>query len=280
MDLTTKTKLNNGVEMPWVGLGVFQTEPGPEVEKSVRWALELGYHHIDTAAIYKNEEGVGKAIREHGIARDDLFVTTKVWNSDQGYESTLKAIDVSLSKLGMDYVDLYLIHWPVPGRYKDTWRAMEQILKDGKTRAIGVSNFLVHHLEELAKDSDVVPAVDQVEFHPFLLQQPLLDYCKKNGIQFEAWSPLTRGRYLDNEVIQGVATKHGKTAAQVLIRWDLQKEIVTIPKSVHRERIEENSKVFDFELESADIAALDALDADHRIGPHPDSEDFYAGRGR
>jgi methylglyoxal/glyoxal reductase len=280
MDLTTTTKLNNGVEMPWVGFGVFQTEPGPEVERAVTWALEAGYRHIDTAAIYGNEEGVGKAIKAVGVPREGLFVTTKVWNSDQGYDSTLKAMETSLEKLGFDYVDLYLIHWPVPGKYKETWRALERLLDEGRTRAIGVSNFLIHHLEDLATDSDTVPAVDQVEFHPFLVQEELSSFCKGKGIQLEAWSPLTRGRYLDNEVIQRISKKHGKTPAQVLLRWDLQKSIVTIPKSVHKERIEENSRVFDFELEEDDIEALNALNEDHRIGPHPDSEEFYAGRGK
>jgi len=270
MDLRSTTTLNNGVEMPWVGLGVFQTQPGREVEQAVRWALELGYRHIDTASFYENEDGVGKALAESEVDREQVFVTTKVWNSEQGYKETLAAFDRSRSKLQTDYVDLYLVHWPLQSSFKDTWKALEKLYADGVVRAIGVSNFLEHHLEDLMGDFDVVPVVNQVEWHPFVLQKPLLDFCKENDIQFEAWSPLSRGRFLDNEVIQDLAKKHGKSPAQVLIRWDLQHEVVTIPKSVHRERIEENSKVFDFELSDEDMRRIDALDTNTRIGPHPD----------
>jgi diketogulonate reductase-like aldo/keto reductase len=270
MDLTSTTTLNNGVKMPWVGLGVFRSQPGKEVEQAVRWALEIGYRHIDTASFYENEDGVGKALAESDVDREDIFVTTKVWNSEQGYNETLAAFDRSRSKLRTDYVDLYLVHWPIQSSFKDTWKALEKLYADGTVRAIGVSNFLQHHLEDLMGDFDVVPAVNQVEWHPFVLQKSLLDFCKKEGIQFEAWSPLTRGKFLDNEVIQSIARKHEKTPAQVLIRWDLQHEVVTIPKSVHRERIEENSKVFDFELSSEDMQRLDALDTDTRIDWHPD----------
>jgi diketogulonate reductase-like aldo/keto reductase len=257
--------------MPWVGFGVFQTEPGPEVERAVSWALEAGYRHIDTASFYENEEGVGKAIHASGVPREELFVTTKIWNSELGYENAFRAFDASRRKLQLDVVDLYLIHWPIKGKFKETWKALEELYADGKVRAIGVSNFLPHHLQEIIDEFDVVPAVDQVEWHPFVLQKPLLDYCAEKGIQFEAWSPLTRGRFLDNEVIQDIARKHGKTPAQVLIRWDLQHHVVTIPKSVHKERIQENTDVFDFELSDEDMARLDALDTDTRIGPHPDS---------
>jgi diketogulonate reductase-like aldo/keto reductase len=270
MDLTSTTSLNNGVEMPWVGLGVFKTQPGKEVENAVRWALEIGYRHIDTASFYQNEDGVGKALAESGVNRDDVFVTTKVWNSEQGYDKTLRAFDTSRKKLGIDVVDLYLIHWPIKPTFKETWKALEKLYADGKVRAIGVSNFLAHHIQELLDEFDVPPAVDQVEWHPFVLQKELLDFCKQHNIQFEAWSPLTRGRFFDNEVIQDISRKHGKSPAQVLIRWDLQHEVVTIPKSVHRERIEENSKVFDFELSDEDMRRLDALDTNTRIGPHPD----------
>ena len=270
MDLRSTTTLNNGVEMPWVGLGVFKTEPGREVEQAVRWALDLGYRHIDTASFYENEDGVGKALAESDVDREQVFVTTKVWNTEQGYKETLAAFDRSRSKLQTDYVDLYLVHWPLQSSFKDTWKALEKLYADGVVRAIGVSNFLEHHLEDLMGDFDVVPAVNQVEWHPFVLQKPLLDFCKENDIQFEAWSPLSRGKFLDNEVIQDIAKKHRKSPAQVLIRWDLQHEVVTIPKSVHRERIEENSKVFDFELSDEDMQRIDALDTNTRIGPHPD----------
>jgi diketogulonate reductase-like aldo/keto reductase len=271
MTLTSTTKLNNGLSMPWLGLGVFQTQEGPEVENAVRWALDIGYRHIDTASFYENEAGVGKAIAESGVDREDIFLTTKVWNTEQGYEETLAAFDRSRKKLRTDVVDLYLVHWPIKGSFKDTWKALEKLYADGKVRAIGVSNFLIHHIEELLRDFDVVPAVNQIEWHPFVRQKALHDFCIEHGIQLEAWSPLTRGKMLDNQVIDEIAEAHGKSPAQVLIRWDLQHEVVTIPKSVHHERIRENSKVFDFELSSAEMERLDALDSDTRIGPHPDT---------
>lgn len=270
MNITSTTTLNNGVGMPWLGLGVFKTEPGPEAERAVRWALDIGYRHIDTASYYENEQSVGNALRRSGIDRDEVFVTTKVWNTEQGYQQTLAAFDASRKRLGIDTVDLYLVHWPVKSQYRETWRALEQLYSNGLVRAVGVSNFLVHHLSELAAASDLTPAVNQVEFHPFVLQKPLLDYCTDHRIQLEAWSPLTRARFLDNDTIVDVAGAHGKTPAQVLIRWDLQKGVVTIPKSVHRDRIVENADVFDFELSDAEMARLDSLDSNTRIGPHPD----------
>ena len=271
MNLESTVTLNNGVEMPWVGLGVFLTNPGPEVEESVTSALSMGYRHIDTAAYYRNEVGVGKAIRLSGIAREELFVTTKVWNTDQGYERTLRAFGESRKALGIGYIDLYLVHWPVSGQYRETYRALEKLYRDGEVRAIGVSNFLVHHLDDLARHSEVTPAVNQVEFHPFLLQPELLAYCREHRIQFEAWSPMTRGRRLDDSTIVEIAEKHGKSAAQVLLRWDLQHEVVTIPKSIHADRIRENSRIFDFELDADDMKRLDGLDEGSRIGPDPDT---------
>ncbi len=274
MDLSSSVRLNNGVQMPWLGLGVFQSVPGKETEQAVRWALELGYRHVDTAAFYDNEQDVGRALKDSGLGRGSVFVTTKVWNADQGYESTLQAFDRSRKKLGLEVVDLYLIHWPVKGQIRETWRALEKLYSQGKARAIGVSNFLVHHLEELAQASTVKPAVNQVEFHPFLVQKELLAYEASQGIRPEAWAPLTRTRGFGNPVIAGLAAKYSRTPAQIILRWDHQLGVVTIPKSVHRERIEENSRIFDFALEQADVEKLTALDQGARIGPNPDTIDF------
>ncbi len=270
MNLQSRVKLNNGVEIPWVGLGVFQSEPGKTTQQAVEWALEIGYRHVDTAALYGNEESVGRGLEASGLPRDEVFVTTKVWNTDQGYDKALAAFDTSMKKLQLDVVDLYLIHWPMNGTRLETWKALEKLYQDGRVRAIGVSNFLVHHLEELAENSGIVPAVNQVEFHPFLLQRDLLDYDHEHGIRHEAWSPLTRAKLWDDPVIDEIASKHGKSRAQVLLRWDLQHGVVTIPKSVHRERIEENAKLFDFELDDGDMKKLDGLDRGERIGPDPD----------
>ena len=274
MDLTSTVTLNNGVEMPWIGLGVFKSPPGKETEHAVRWALETGYRHIDTAAYYQNESDVGRALKDSRVPRETVFITTKVWNSDQGFQNTLKAFDRSRKNLGIDVVDLYLVHWPVEGKFLDTWKALEKIYADGTARAIGVSNFLVHHMESVMKASSIVPAVNQVEFHPFLVQKDLLEFDGRTGVRHEAWSPLTRGRNLDNPVITGIAARYRRSPAQVLLRWDLQLGVVTIPKSIHRERILENSRIFDFELEQADVEKITALDAGARIGPHPDRINF------
>lgn len=267
-------ELNNGVHMPWFGLGVFKAEDGTEVEEAVRWALDLGYRSIDTAAIYRNEAGVGRAIRESGFPREDLFITTKVWNSDQGYDTTLKAFDDSLAKLGLEYIDLYLIHWPVEGKFIDTWRALETLYRDGRANAIGVSNFMIPHLQELLAEANVVPAVNQYEFHPRLLQQDLLDFCLEQGIRPEAWSPIMRGQANDIPELKRIAEKYGKSPVQLVLRWDLQKGVVTIPKSVNRDRIESNADIFDFEISAEDMAAIDALDRGERIGPDPFNFDF------
>ena len=256
--------------MPWLGLGVWQSAPGRETEQAVRWALEIGYRHIDTAALYNNEADVGKAVRASRLPRESVFITTKVWNSDQGYARTLKAFDLSRTRLGMDVVDLYLVHWPIQGKFPETWKALERLYADGKVRAIGVSNFLIHHLEELLTGCSVTPAVNQVEFHPLLVQKELLDYNAAKGIRQEAWAPLARGQVFKNPVLVFLAQKYGKTPAQIVIRWEIQLGVITIPKSVRRERIEENSRVFDFELSAADVAALSALDSGQRVGWHPD----------
>ncbi|WP_342550175.1 aldo/keto reductase [Paenibacillus sp. FSL P2-0089] len=270
MNLKSATKLANGVEMPWFGLGVFKVQEGQEVIDSVKAAIKAGYRSIDTASVYGNEEGVGQAIRESGVAREELFITTKVWNTEQGYDSTLAAFDQSLSKLGLDYADLYLVHWPIRAKYKDTWRALEKLYADGKVRAIGVSNFQIDHLEDLLADATVKPMVNQVELHPLLNQQELREYCKAQGIQIEAWAPLAQGHLLDNEVLADIAARHNKTLPQIILRWDLQNGIVTIPKSVKEERIIANADIFDFELSEEEISRINGLNRDQRFGSHPD----------
>ncbi|KAF0996218.1 aldo/keto reductase [Geobacillus sp. TFV-3] len=266
--------LHNGVKMPWVGLGVYKVKEGEEVRSAVRTALEIGYRHVDTAAFYENEEGVGQAIRESGIPREQVFVTTKVWNTDQGYETTLKAFDRSLKKLGFDYVDLYLVHWPVKGKYKETYRALEKLYKDGYVRAIGVSNFHVHHLQDVLADCEIKPMVNQVEYHPRLTQKELHAFCQENGIQLEAWSPLMRGEILSEPTIVDIGRKYGKTPAQVVLRWDLQHGVVTIPKSVTPARIKENADIFDFSLTDEEMKLIDALNLNKRVGPDPDNFNF------
>lgn len=272
--LTAKVKLNNGVEMPWFGLGVWQVKDGEEAKDSVKAAIKAGYVGIDTAAAYKNEKSVGEAIRESGANLDDLFITSKVWNGDQGYDETLAAFDATMEKLGLDVLDLYLIHWPVEGKYKDTWRAMEKLYKDGRIRAIGVSNFQPHHLDDLLADAEVVPAVNQIEFHPLLTQNDLLNYCAQKGIQVEAWSPLARGLLFDNEVVKGLGDKYGKSPAQILLRWVLDKGVVVLTRSVKESRIVENADLFDFVLTPEDVTALEELNKNQRTGPDPDNFDF------
>ncbi|MFI2299586.1 aldo/keto reductase [Actinacidiphila glaucinigra] len=273
--MTTPTPditLNNGVTMPQLGFGVFQV-PDADTAAAVTSALENGYRSIDTAAIYGNEAGVGQALAASGVARDELFVTTKLWNGDQGYDSTLAAFDASLAKLGLDHVDLYLIHWPTPARdtYLDTWRAFEKIHAEGRARAIGVSNFQPAHLQRIIDNSDVVPAVNQVELHPQLQQAELRAFHARHGIATEAWSPLAQGAVLSDPVVTGIADRLGRTPAQVILRWHLQLGNVVIPKSVTPERIRQNIDVFDFALSDADIAAITALDSGTRIGPDPDT---------
>ena len=267
-------KLNNGVEMPYFGLGVFQMNEGKEVIESVKYALNNGYRHIDTAALYGNEKGAGEAVRQSGLKREDVFITSKVWNSDQGFERTLKAFDVTMQKLDLDYLDLYLIHWPVKSKYKDTWRALEELYKQGRVRAIGISNFLKRHIEDLLQSAEILPTVNQVEFHPYLVQQELLDYCAGRNIQFEAWAPLMQGHVLKDKLLNQLADKYSKTPAQIILRWDLQKGVVTIPKSVKKERILSNSQIFDFEISSEDIASIDKLDRNYRHGADPDNFNF------
>ena len=259
LTLESNAKLNNGVEIPYLGLGVYQSPPGEITLRAVRYALKIGYRQIDTAELYGNEKDVGRALRESGIKREDVFITTKVWNNHQGYDSTLYSCEGSLGRLGLSYVDLYLIHWPVQGLGDETWRAMIKLWRQGKARAIGVSNYSIRELNELIDKSDIVPAVNQVEFHPFLYQEELLRFCKNNNIQLEAYSPLTRGKRLNHPNILELAKKYNKTPAQVLIRWSLQHNVIVIPKSIHEARIKENSQVFDFQLEPKDMKLLDSL---------------------
>lgn len=263
--------LNNGVTIPQLGLGVYQSKPGRETRDAVRWALEAGYRHIDTAMIYANEEDVGRAVLESGLPRDQVFVTTKLWNDDHGYERTLHAIDASLARLGFDYIDLYLVHWPQEVLRLETWRAMEQILARGKARAIGVSNYMVHHLTELLAHCEVIPAVNQIELSPFIYRsrEAVVALCEERNIAVQAYSPLTKGKRLDDGTVQRIARGHGKSPAQVLIRYCIEKNWIVIPKSVHKERIVENLQVFDFSLTSDQIEVLDALDEGLATGWDP-----------
>ena len=274
MNLQSTRTLANGVEMPIFGLGVYKmTDPQQTIE-AITKALQVGYRAIDTASLYYNEEQVGEAIRHSGVAREELFVTTKVWNTDQGYDNTLKAFEVSLKKLNMDYVDLYLTHWPVEGKYPDTYRAIERLYEEKLIRVPGVSNHHAHHLEQLLRSANVPPMVNQVEVHPYLSQEPLRAFCREHQIAVTAWSPLGRGGVLQDETIVKIAEKYGKSAAQVVLRWHLQHDILVIPKSVTPSRIEENANIFDFVLSSEDMAVIDGLNRNQRFGKDPDNFHF------
>ncbi|SDM45484.1 aldo/keto reductase [Sediminibacillus halophilus] len=276
--LQAVTTLNNGAKMPWLGLGVFKVEEGSELVEAVKTAIIEGYRSIDTAAIYGNEAGVGQGIKEGikaaGIRREDLFVTSKVWNDHLDYEGTLQAFETSLEKLGLDYLDLYLIHWPGNSKYKQVWSALETLYKKDRIRSIGVSNFQIHHLEELIKDAIIKPVINQVERHPKLTQKELLAFCQQHDIQLEAWSPLMQGQILDHPVLLEIAAKYNKSTAQVILRWDLQQQIVVIPKSTKAHRIKANADLFDFELTKEDTEQIDNLNENHRVGPDPDTFDF------
>lgn len=261
--------LNNGLKMPYFGLGTWQAEEGPEVKNAIHYALDAGYKLIDTAAFYQNEKSVGEALKEHEIAREEVFITTKLWTDQMDYDKALKAYDDSLSRLAMDYVDLYLIHWPVSGKFKEAWKALEKIYKDGRVKAIGISNFLPVHLKQLLPDVEIVPTVNQMEFHPYLVQQELLDLCVENNIQYQAWSPIMQGRVFEIPELKKIGKKYRKNQAQVVLRWDLQRGVATIPKSVNQARIETNADLFDFELSDEDMVAINALDCNHRFGYDP-----------
>jgi len=267
--IDTTVTLNDGVAMPLFGFGTYQIPAGGSCQRAVAHALKIGYRHIDTAALYGNEEDVGRAVRDSGIPRNEIFVVTKLWNSDQGYASALKAFDRSLNRLGLDYIDLYLIHWPEPGKRADSWRALVEIKQQGRCRSIGVSNYTVAHLEELMRDSPVPPSNNQVEFSPFLFQRKLLEFCRAKGIALTAYCPLTHGDKLDHPAILAIAKRHGKTGAQVLLRWALQHGVIAIPKSSRTQRITENAQLYDFELDRTDMAKLDALDAGYRTSWDP-----------
>ena len=277
MTVQTKT-LNNNIEMPELGYGVFRVEQGQELVEAVKTAIKKGYRSIDTAAIYGNEESVGQgvnqAMEEGLVTRDELFITSKVWNDGLSYDETIQAYETSLSKLGLDYLDLYLIHWPGDNKYQEPWKALETLYKEKRVRAIGVSNFQVNHLEDLRKNFEITPVINQIEFHPRLTQEEVRMYCKEHNIQVEAWSPLMAGELLDNETIAGIAEKYNKSVAQVILRWDLQHNVITIPKSMNEKRIEANINLFDFELTSEEMKQLDALNDNARSGPHPDEFDF------
>jgi len=266
--------LSNGIQMPAIGLGVLKAQDGDEVTYAVQSAIEQGYRLIDTASIYRNESGVGQGLQNAAVPRKDVFLTTKVWNNEQGYEQTLQAFEQSLKRLQTDYLDLYLIHWPVKGKYKDTWRALEQLYRDGRVRAIGVSNFQVHHLEDLLIDANIRPMVNQVEMHPYLQQADLLDFAQKNHIRLEAWRPIMQGQVNQVPELQMIGAKYGKSPVQVTLRWLYQLGVIVIPKSVNAERIGQNADIFDFELSHQEMSLIRQLDQGQRLGPDPDNFNF------
>ena len=267
-DIKSHIILNNGVKMPWLGFGTYRAENGAELIESVKEALGIGYRHIDTASFYGNEEEVGIAIKESGVPREEIFLVSKIWMSDHGYEKTLQAFKTSIKKLGTDYLDLYLIHWP-QSLNKETWKALEKLYKEGYIRAIGVSNFTSKHLKDLLEDVEIIPAVNQVEFHPKLVQNELMEFCKKYNIQLEAWSPLMRGLIFQLPLFQQLSQKYERTISQIVLRWDLQMGVVTIPKSTTLTRIKENADIFDFEISNEDMKEIEKLNNSFRIGMNP-----------
>lgn len=268
--LQASVTLNNGLKMPWLGLGVFQIRSDRDTDKVVCQAVELGYRSIDTASLYGNERGVGSAVRACGVPREQLFVTTKVWNDDMRQDRVEAAFEESMARLGLDYVDLYLLHWPIKGRMVSSWRVLEKLHRAGRIKTIGVSNFMIPHLEEFLPAVEIVPAVNQIEFHPYLQSKELVAYCGEKTIRLEAWSPLMQaGALLRDPTLSAIARKHGKTVAQVILRWDLQSGVVTIPKSANASRLAENADIFDFELSVDEMAAIARLDRQQRHGADP-----------
>jgi diketogulonate reductase-like aldo/keto reductase len=262
-------RLNNGVEIPVLGLGTYLTGRGKQTQQIIEYALEIGYRHIDTAKLYGNERDIGEAIRNSSIPREEIFVTTKLYNNDHGYDMALAAFNQSARRLGLDYVDLYLIHWPVEDIRLESWRALEKLLEEERVRAIGVSNYMPRHIKEVLKNSSITPAVNQIEFSPYLYQKDLLELCTSNSIAIEAYSPLTKGRRLGDPTLKEIGDKYGKSPAQVLIRWAIQHDLIVIPKSSNPQRIRENSKVFDFELSGDDMKILNGLDEGLRTSWDP-----------
>ena len=274
MNLSSTLKLNNGVDIPLLGLGVFRAPEGDETYNAVRYAIEAGYKHVDTAMVYNNERSVGKAIKDSGIKREDIFITTKLWNENMRQGNQYQAFEDSLERLQVDYIDLYLIHWPVKEKYVESWKVLEQIYKEGRARAVGVSNFHIHHLEDIFAASDLIPAVNQVECSPWLTQVELVDYCQAKGIVFEPWSPLGAGQLIDNDVLKSIAQKYNKTVAQLILKWGLQRGFINIPKSTNKERIIENTKIFDFTITDEDMAEIFTLNIGKRTGADPETFTF------
>ncbi|MHA1978652.1 MAG: aldo/keto reductase [Candidatus Hodarchaeales archaeon] len=264
MKLTSKVRLNNGIEMPYLGLGVYQIRPG-EAERVFRWAIDIGYRLFDTASLYGNEKEVGAAVSLSTINRNEFFITSKLWNSDHGYQKAISAFDKSMDKFNLDYIDLYLIHWPVTTLRLESWAALESLLETGRVKSIGVSNFMVNHLEELLDNCSVIPSVNQIEFHPWLYNETLLEYCKQKKIQLQAYSPLTKGRYLGEETLNWIGEKYKKSPAQILIRWCLEHQISTIPKSANKQHLHENADVFNFSLAEEDMEKLNLLNIDSPV---------------
>lgn len=272
LSIESKIKLNNGVMIPAIGLGVYQARAGGETHDAVLHALKAGYRHIDTAKFYANEKDIASALKQTTVPREHIFITTKLWNDDHGYDKTIKACNESLKQLGIPFVDLYLIHFPVRKLRLDSWRALETLYEEGKCRAIGVSNYTIRHIQELLEKSKITPAVNQVEFHPYLYQKELLDFCHTHHIRIEAYSPLTKGKKLNDPKLMEMASRYHRSSAQILIRWALQHGLIVIPKSTHAERIRENADVYDFEISAEDMDVLNSFHCNYRVAWDPSNE--------